>query len=61
MLIHSSLVVAWRKSPRFSQIQIGNLGSNDNENLEFAASLLSRAMGQELSLGFVQHQAHQAS
>lgn len=31
------------------------------DNLEYAASLLSREMGQELSLGFVQHRAHQAS
>lgn len=51
MLIHCSLVVAQRKVPWFSWIQMGNWGINDN--VEFAASLLSRAMGQELSLGFV--------
>lgn len=59
MPIHCSFIVAWRKTLRFSWIQIGHLGMNDN--LEFAASLLSSAMGQELSLGFVQHWAHQAS
>lgn len=59
MPVHCSLVVAWRKVLRFSWIHIRHWGMNDN--LEFAASLLSEARGQELSLGFVQHWAHQAS
>lgn len=59
MPIHCCLVVAWRKVPRLSWIPIRHWGTNDN--LEFAASLLSEAMGQELPLGFVQHWAHQAS
>lgn len=41
-------------SPKvFLNTHMGHLGTNDN--LEFAASLLSEAMEQELSLGFVQH------